>query len=87
MKCERIVIPKGEFHPQSFRWVKYGAISTLVGCRKKLERGGKMVATKWGGPKGAQCRFVSGGKAGMRAHSLIVPAKSGGCRPNYRPKK
>jgi hypothetical protein len=87
MKCERTVIPKGEFHPQSFRWSKRGPISILVGCRKQEERGGKKMATKWGGPKGAQCRFVSGGKAGMRAHTLIVPAKGGGCRPNYKAKR
>ena len=31
-KCERIIVPKSEFDPKSFRWVKTAKGGVLIGC-------------------------------------------------------
>ena len=70
-KCEKITKPTKAFHRESFRWVKKTpGVYLLIGCPKVLDRGGRLVKTKWSksAPAGTQCRVASSGaRAGTRA--------------------
>lgn len=86
-KCERTVIPKEKFHSSSFRWKHTGDVHLLLACPKSVERGGKRHATRWDerAPIKKQCKLVDGkGSATLLVHNLVVPAKKGACRPNYK---
>lgn len=79
-KCEQVKAPKSAFHPESFRWVKSGAGSILVGCPKKQE--GRKTVWDTTRRKGSQCRFArSTTTAGLRAHAVVTARKAGAACP------
>ena len=80
-KCEKVVAPKGKFHKASFRWVERGANFLMVGCPKMLDRGGKLVKTKWVAGAAKGCRVAStGAKAGTRVHAIVRASRGGKCK-------
>lgn len=84
-KCEKVVQSKSAFHPASFRWIKRGSNFLMIGCPKKLDRSGKLMATKFvsGAKKG--CRVAStGAQAGTRVHAIVTAAKGGRCKVGSR---
>lgn len=93
-KCVKTIRPKGAFHKNSFRWTAEanrgkGRAVVMVGCplatrTKTMARGDKRQ-TRWdpSAPIGQQCKFVSGGKAGLVAHQVVQPRSGGSCRAGY----
>lgn len=87
-KCERIEKPTKAFHKESFRWVKKTpGVYLLIGCPKVLDRGGRLVKTKWSksAPAGTQCRVASSGaRAGTRVHAIVRRAHKGRCSVGFK---
>jgi hypothetical protein len=83
---------KDQFHKDSFRWKEEpnagkGKAFVMVGCplRTRSKRGAPLKSTRWdpSAPIGSQCRYSTGGKAGLRGHKIIQSRSGGSCRTGY----